>query len=315
MQEFDFIDWVSSQAGGAGEGVLLGIGDDAAVLEPAPGERLVATTDTLNVGVHFREDDPPATVGHKALAVNLSDLAAMGALPRWALLSLSLPEAKEDWAHSFIEGFLQLARNFGVQLVGGDTTAGPLSIAVTALGQTRQGRYLARSGARPGDLVVVSGTVGDAAHALHVLAQGEQADPSVLERLRRPLPRVELGATLVGKATACIDISDGLWADLGHIVRASACGAVLEAQRLPASESLARFPGEQRLAWQLTGGDDYELCFTWPSGEEAALEVIASTLDLPLSVVGRIEDGRKVRCIGPDGEELAFASQGYSHKL
>lgn len=315
MREFELIDWIRSEAGDAGEGVLLGIGDDAAVLEVPAGERLVATTDTLNAGVHFHQDDPPATVGHKALAVNLSDLAAMGARPRWVMLCLSLPEAMGPWAHAFVEGFLGLARSVGVQLVGGDTSEGPLSISVTALGQARQGHYLTRSGARPGDLVVVSGTLGDAAHALHQLAEGEQPDPHSLERLRRPLPRIDLGATLVGKATACIDISDGLLADLEHIAQASACGAVLEAQRLPVSESLAHCTDEQRLEWQLTGGDDYELCFTWPAGEAPALDAISRELDLPLSVVGRMRDGHDVACIGPDGEALEFAKRGYRHRL
>ncbi|NND44541.1 MAG: thiamine-phosphate kinase [Xanthomonadales bacterium] len=315
MNEFALIDWIRGQAGPATSGVSLGIGDDAAVLALAPGESLVVTTDTLNSGVHFGDYDPADSVGHKALAVNLSDLAAMGAAPRWFLLSLSLPKDSDAWVKAFVGGLLGLARTMNVALVGGDTTAGKLSVTVTALGATRQGRFLSRDGARPGDWVVVSGELGDAALALQELSRGRSPDPSGVEKLRRPIPRVELGATLVGNATACIDLSDGLLADLGHIAGSSGCGAVVEADRLPGSESLRSCPVEVRRALQLTGGDDYELCFTWPEARRDELAGIESDLGLKLSVVGRMVEGRGIRCLDSDGQPLAFEKQGYSHRL
>jgi thiamine-monophosphate kinase len=264
MGEFDIIRLISDAAGPGGSGVNLGIGDDAAVLE-IPGDReLVVTADTLNAGVHFLADAYAGDIGHKALAVNLSDLAAMGAEPRWALLSLSMPEIDASFAADLVAGFLSLARCHGVSLVGGDTCSGPLSVTVTAMGLVEPGNALTRSGARPGDLIVVSGTPGMAALALEQVQEGANPDAEASAALLRPIPRVALGRAFVGKATACIDISDGLLADLGHIAEASQCGAVIELGRLPCGGALAACHDDQRWRLQLTGGDDYELCFTLP---------------------------------------------------
>jgi len=315
MQEFSLIDWIRDQVGPGGSDVVLGIGDDAAVLDVPDGERLVVTSDTLGSGTHFNSDDPPETVGHKSLAVNLSDLAAMGAMPRWALLSLCLPAGMDAWTRAFIHGFLALARSCNVRLVGGDISSGSLCVGVTAMGSTREGRFLRRDGARPGDLVVVSGTLGDAAYALSELEDGRLPDSAVLERLRLPLPRVGLGAALVGNATACIDVSDGLLADLGHIAQASALGAVVYVQQLPASKALLDRPEDQRYALQLTGGDDYELCFTWPGGKRESLRGLSGDQGLDLTVVGTMQVGDEVRCVDPNGRELAFKTRGYTHQL
>lgn len=315
MDEFDLIDWIRQQAGPGGGDLRLGIGDDAAVLAVPSGQELVITTDTLSSGIHFSPGDPPESVGHKALAVNLSDLAAMGAQPRWALLSVTLPLGSESWIRGFIRGFLNLAGQFNVRLVGGDTGSGVLSVTVTALGCVEAGRYLARHGARPGDLVVVSGCLGDAAYALQSIEGGETPDPEALQRLRRPVPRVGLGAALVGKASACIDISDGLMADLNHVTDASGCAAQIEAQKLPASPALADCPAAVRYSLQLTGGDDYELCFTLPQGKGHVLEDLSRTQDIGLSVIGQILEGSGVRCLGPDGSELEFETGGYTHQL
>ena len=250
MAEFDLIERIRVRAM-AREGVLLGIGDDAAVLHVPAGHELVVTADTLNAGVHFPLDAAPADIGWKALAVNLSDLASMGARPAWCTLSLSLPADDPAWLDGFLDGFLELADAHAVALVGGDTTRGPLSIAVTAMGWVEAGAALRRDGARIGDEVWVTGTLGDAAAALvlggHVPLPLDGAAMPVVEagnaavlraRLARPTPRVVVGRALAGLAHACVDVSDGLLADLGHICRRSGVGAVIELARLPASPAL-----------------------------------------------------------------------------
>src|SRR5210317_2237408 len=254
MKEFQLIRQIQretavSSSSSSWEGVKLGIGDDAAVLELPAGQHLVAATDTLNAGTHFPDDTAPYDIAYKCLAVNLSDLAAMGATPRWALLSLSLPGADSTWVQSFIAGFKSLATDHGVALVGGDTTSGPLSVSLTALGLIKPGAQLMRSGARPGDLLVVSGSIGGAARVLDLLQGGEPVSDRRL--LDRPQPRVRLGQALVGFASACIDISDGLLADLGHVLRASGCGALIHLQKLPHDELLAGLEDRQRWDYQL----------------------------------------------------------------
>ncbi len=220
----------------------------------------MAATDTLNAGTHFPDDTAAYDIAHKCLAVNLSDLAAMGATPRWALLSLSLPKVDPQWLQSFIQGFKTLAQAHGVVLVGGDTTSGPLSVCVTALGVIEPGKQLQRNGAKPGDLLVVSGTVGGAARVLELLRDGNAVTDRQL--LDRPQPRVKLGQALAGYASACIDISDGLLADLGHVLKASGCGARIELAQLPYADLLADLDEKSRWNCQLSGGDDYELLFT-----------------------------------------------------
>ena len=315
MKEFQLIRQIQRQASatiGHESGVKLGIGDDAAVLEIPTGQHLVAATDTLNAGVHFPRDTSAFDIGYKCLAVNLSDMAAMGAIPRWVLLSLSLPDVESTWVESFMAGFNSLAQAHAVTLVGGDTTHGPLSISVTALGLVEQGRQLTRSGANVGDLIVVSGTLGGAARALEMLQSGQQpvADRHLLDR---PDPRVLLGRVLVGYANTCIDISDGLLADLGHVLDSSGRGARIHVDKLPQADNLSGLEEEVKWTYQLSGGDDYELLFTLPAEQRAALENWSAELDIDLSIIGEIEASEGIRCIRPDGSTYNPQKSGFEH--
>jgi thiamine-monophosphate kinase len=314
MKEFDLIRQIrdlTAVADPAAEGVVLGIGDDAAVLELPSGHDLVVATDTLNAGTHFPTDTAPGDIAYKCLAVNLSDLASMGARPRWALLSLALPEAGTDWVRSFARGFDELAREHGVVLVGGDTTAGPLSVCLTALGVVERGRQIQRDGAGAGELLVVSGTVGAAARVLDMVHEGQAVPDRTL--LDRPRPRVALGQVLAGFASACIDISDGLLADLAHLLGASGCGAEIDLESLPGDELLAGLDEDKRWNYQLSGGDDYELLFTLPRRYEPMLDAWRRDLDTRLTVIGITTAAEGVRCIGPDGREFEPADSGYVH--
>lgn len=311
MREFQLIQAIQRQTRVSAAGVKLGIGDDAAVLEIPPGYHLVAATDTLNAGIHFPVNTSPYDIGYKCLAVNLSDLAAMGAVPNWALLALTMPQADQDWLQSFTAGFKSLAEPFSVALVGGDTTSGPLAVSVTALGLVEAGKQIQRSGARPGDLIVVSGTVGGAARVLDLLR--ESCDVTEQHLLDRPQPRVLLGRALLGHASACIDISDGLLADLGHLLTASGCAAKLVANALPAADILADLDDEQRWTYQLAGGDDYELLFTLPESQRARLKTWREQLDISLSVIGKIEEGEGISCLTPDGKEFQPQTAGFDH--
>lgn len=308
MHEFDLIARIRARAALRGD-VVLGIGDDCALLAPPPGMQLAVTMDTLNAGVHFPPETAPADIGWKALAVSLSDLAAMGADPAWCTLSLSLPEASEDFIDGFSDGFLSLAQQHDVALIGGDTTRGPLSISVTAHGLIEPDSALRRAGAQVGDAVWVSGTLGDAAGALRQWQQGGVMPPTLRDRLDRPTPRVALGRALRGVASSCIDISDGLLADLSHICRASGVAAQLDAQALPSSEALRQaFDTATRLALQASGGDDYELCFTAPAAQRDVLHALSQALNLPLTHIGDIVTGAGVCCEGVD-----VAAAGYQH--
>jgi len=292
-------------------GVRLGIGDDAAVLELPPDTHLVAATDTMNAGVHFPVDTAPFDIGYKCLAVNLSDLAAMGATPRWALLSLSLPGAEAEWVSQFAEGFRSLAQAHRVTLVGGDTTRGPLSISVTVLGFVEPGKQLTRDGANPGDLVVVSGNTGGAAFVLDSLQSGRPVADR--RRLDRPRPRVRLGQSRKGHASACIDISDGLLADLGHVLKASGCGARLDIEKLPENALLVTCEQERKRRFQLSGGDDYELLFTLPPRHRDWLGKLSGSLEVPLTVIGEVEAGKGVRCVSADGSAYLPPDTGFEH--
>ena len=308
MHEFDLIARIRARAALRGD-VVLGIGDDCALLAPPAGMQLAVTMDTLNVGVHFPADTVPYDIGWKALAVNLSDLAAMGAQPAWCTLSLSLPGADAVFLDGFTDGFLTLAKQHDFALIGGDTTRGPLSISVTAHGLVAPGSALRRTGAQVGDDVWVSGTLGDAAGALRQWQQGDAMTPVLRERLDRPIPRVALGRALRGVASSCIDISDGLLADLSHICRASGVAAQLDAQALPSSEALRQaFDTATRLALQASGGDDYELCFTAPAAQRDVLHALSQALNLPLTHIGDIVTGAGVCCEGVD-----VAAAGYQH--
>jgi len=313
VSEFQLIEWIRQQFGSADKNLILGIGDDAAILEIPTGRQLVVTTDTLNLGVHFSNDIKPADLGHKSLAVNLSDLAAMGASPRWVLLSISLPAEDRPWVEKFIGGFQDLAVKSAVSLVGGDTSAGSLSVTVTAMGLIDKGHALTRAGARPGDLIVVSGCLGDAAYALSRLQKGLPLEPDCLDSFYRPIPRIALGTSLVGKATSCIDISDGLLADLGHLAIESGCGAVIEITRLPQNTRLGACDKRSQWKFQLAGGEDYELCFTIPYGMEENIESLGQELGLQLTVVGHMDEGAGVRCLEPDGTLFEPEHSGYEH--
>jgi thiamine-monophosphate kinase len=287
--------------------VALGVGDDAALLRPRAGMQLAASTDLLIEGTHFRAGADARKLGHKALAVNLSDMAAMGAAPRWALLALALPAADQRWLAGFAHGFFALARRFGVTLAGGDTargpTGGPLSICVTILGEVPKGKALRRDGARPADSIWVSGELGGAAHAL-----ARPRDKAAAKRLHLPEPRVALGLRLRGIATAAIDVSDGFAQDLGHILKASSVGAAVHYDLLP-KHRIAERKLEGRCV--LSGGDDYELIFTTRAGAGARVKAIARALKLKLTCVGSI-GGRGLRILDAQGKAMK-AARGYDH--
>lgn len=311
--EFDLIARIRARCAPRGD-VALGIGDDAALLQPPAGMQLAIAMDTLNAGVHFPEATAPADLGWKALAVNLSDLAAMGAMPAWCTLSLSLPHADAAWLDAFLDGFLELAGTHGVALVGGDTTRGPLSVCVTAHGLVETGSALLRSGARVGDDVWISGTLGDAAGALAQLQAGSSVEPFLRARLDRPLPRIALGRALRGIASSGIDVSDGLLADLGHVCAESGVGAEVELAALPASQALlAAFDIESRRVLQAGGGDDYELCFTAPESARAEIERIGRDTGTPVARIGRVVAGEGVAAFAADGARWTPAQGGYQH--
>ncbi|HEX6842168.1 MAG TPA: thiamine-phosphate kinase [Stellaceae bacterium] len=301
----------------------LGLRDDAALIDGPDGQHYVLTADAIVEGVHFLSDDPPAQVAQKLLRVNLSDLAAKGAEPVGYLLVTALPRARgEAWLEAFAAGLAADQESFGIGLLGGDSTAtdGPATLSVTALGRVASGRAVLRSGARAGDGVYVSGTLGDAALGLQAL-RGElagttaQARDFLAERYRLPQPRLALGQRLVGIAHAMIDISDGLVADLGHIAEASGVSAVIEAALLPLSAPARAVIAAEplRLSAALSGGDDYELLFTAASDAGAALTALADELGLPLTKIGRIETGSSVEVLDDNGEVLALPVTGYRH--
>ncbi|NJD25949.1 MAG: thiamine-phosphate kinase [Betaproteobacteria bacterium] len=305
---------------------VLGPGDDCALLQPTPGMQLAVTTDMLVAGTHFLPDTDPERLGWKALAVNLSDLAAMGATPRWALLAGALPAVDEGWIAKFAAGFFACAGEYGVDVVGGDTTRGPLNLCVTAFGEVAPGQALRRDGAHAGDLVWVSGRPGLAALGLAHL-QGRITLPGPWPRLctgalEKPRPRIALGCALAGIATAAIDVSDGLLADLGHIGERSGLAAAVHLVQLPHLRDLAgsgeEYDADLRriaLECQLAGGDDYELCFTTPPAATQAIAAIAARLELPLWCIGTMVTGMAgaVTVYDPDAQPVDFARRGYDH--
>lgn len=313
ISEFDVIARYFQGHGPVRDDVVLGIGDDAALLQPPAGKRLVTAIDTLVAGRHFPAGTDAADIGYKALAVNLSDLAAMGATPAWATLALTLPAAHEAWLQAFSEGFFSLATEHRIALVGGDTTRGPLSVTVQLQGYIEPGRALRRDAAAAGQALFVSGTLGDAAQALSLLQTQGEAPDAGLQRLNRPAPRVALGQALAGVASAAIDISDGLLADVGHILAASGCGATLWPERLPASTALRALPDEARLKYQFNGGDDYELCFSVAPEQREALQSLLQQQTVPVTEIGIIEAETGLRCRYPDGRVEPAVDQGYDH--
>ena len=304
-------------------GAVLGVGDDCALLAPTPGMQLAVSSDMLLEGRHFSPQDSPAGLGHKSLAVNLSDLAAMGATPRWATLAIALPEENDAWLTAFARGFFRMADRHGIELVGGDTTRGALTLSITVIGEVPPGQALRRDGAQAGDDVWVSGVIGSAALAL-AYRQGrlfmEQIDAAkVLPALYLPTPRVELGIALRGVATSAIDISDGLLGDLGHILErsklgASPIGARLEFAALPTLPVVQDYLHEAVARdCVLAGGDDYELCFTAPADRRDAVAAAAQSVGVAVTRIGRITAGPGLTVIGPDGRPLPFEHTGYDH--
>lgn len=321
---------------------VLGPGDDCALLQPTPGQQLAISTDMLVAGTHFFPDTPPRDLGWKTLAVNVSDLAAMGAKPRWATLAGSLPNADENWIAAFAEGLFACAQAYGLDIVGGDTTAGPLNFCVTVLGEVPPGEALRRDGGKDGDDIWVSGRPGLAGLGLRFLQNKVELPPLwqklCLASLHRPRPRVELGLALRGKASAAIDVSDGLLADLGHIAIASGLVGDVILNQLPSlPDGIDRATA---LDCQLAGGDDYELCFTAPFEQRLRLAQLAAELDLPLWRIGQLrapnaprflnnpddnnpsppmmiptqnEVAGMVQVFGPDGELIDFEHHGYEH--
>jgi thiamine-monophosphate kinase len=300
--------------------VVLGIGDDAALLQVPAGRQLVAALDTLVEGRHFPRGTPPESLGHRALAVNLSDLAAMGADPAWFLLSLTLPAADETFLCGFARGMLNLAQQYQMALVGGDTTSGPLSVSVQALGLVPPGEALLRSGGRPGDLLFVSGFPGEAAIGLQLelgSADFLSLTDTQLTQLRQkflyPTPRVELGRALRGIASACIDVSDGLAADALKLAAASGCGVRIDVEHLPLSESLRMLPDRHRaLQAVLAGGDDYELCFTVPAARVAELNATLGNVKCPMTCVGLLQS-KPGLCVLEAGNPVNFDLRGFDH--
>lgn len=296
----------------------LGVGDDCALLAPAPGTQLAVSSDMLVEGRHFLPDADPRQLGHKCLAVNLSDLAACGARPLAFTLALALPAADEAWLAPFSEGLLALADAHGCELVGGDTTRGPLNLCITVFGEVPTGQALLRSGARPGDDLYVSGTLGDARLALQALRGEVQVSAPVLaaarERLDRPTPRVALGLALRGLATSAIDISDGLLGDLGHVLRASGVGATVDADAVANLLAAGDAVGpELRRAYTLAGGDDYELAFTAPPAAREAVRAAAAQADTRVTRIGQIEAARGLRLVDAHGQSVPGHFASFDH--
>lgn len=320
MNEFDFIRRYLAAQKQPENGVALGIGDDAAVVRPSPGCDLHLSTDMLLQGRHFFADHPPDALAHKIVAVNVSDMAAMGAKPRWMLLSAALPQLDEDWLQAFCGSLFTQAQRYGMSLVGGDTTRGSLCFSLTVIGEAPQGQALRRSGARVGDDIWVSGSIGLAAaalrHRLGVFRLPESLLAACQERLLRPEPRPELGSRLLGTAHAAQDISDGLAQDLCHILRASKLAAEIDAAALPSSPELKRqLPYAGWLSCVLDGGDDYELLFTAPPAARLRIEQIGRDCAVPLSRIGRTqpENGADRLWLRENGHLRPYAAQGFDH--
>jgi len=320
MGEFDLIARYferAHRAPGITAGVDLGIGDDCALLAPQPGMQWLVSSDMLVEGRHFLSTVDPARLGHKALAVNLSDLAACGATPRAFTLALALPRVDEDWLEGFARGLFALADEHGIALVGGDTTAGPLNLCITVMGEAPAGQALLRSGARAGDDLFVSGTLGDARLALEVFRGKLQLSGEDFEQVRRamecPQPRVQLGQALRGVASSAIDVSDGLLGDLRHILKRSGVGATVHADALPKSAVMQRqAPGLCR-EMGLAGGDDYELVFTAPREQRDAVQAAAQQSQTPVTRIGTIDAEAGLRLVDAQGAALSNSFAGFDH--
>jgi thiamine-monophosphate kinase len=317
LSEFDLIARYFTRPARANPQVALGVGDDCALLTPAPGMQIAISTDMLVEGRHFFPNADPKMLGHKCLAVNLSDLAAMGARPLGFTLAFALPQAREDWLAAFADGLFALADTHDCPLIGGDTTKGPLTISITVFGEIPPGQALRRDAAQVGDDIWVSGTLGDARLAL-ANYQGELVLDSLLHdsaalRLHAPTPRVALGLALRGIAHAAIDLSDGLAGDLGHILQRSGVGATLNADALPAGPILAQQPQDLRHSFMLCGGDDYELCFTAPIAARTAVIAAAQASNIHITHIGSIEAAPGLRIVDAVGAALNLQLSSFDH--
>ncbi|MDR9827563.1 thiamine-phosphate kinase [Vibrio sp. FNV 38] len=298
--------------------VLLAAGDDCALVEMPKNVSIAISTDTLVAGTHFLADAPPDWIAHKALASNLSDLAAMGATPAWVSLALTMPEPNEDWLAPFCDAFFKLADYFGVQLIGGDTTKGPLSITLTVQGFVPQERALRRSGAKVGDWVYVTGTLGDSKAGLDVVLDAKNrhkpyAD-DLLYRHFHAMPRVLVGQAMLPYASAAIDISDGLISDIQHILKASQVGVSLDVDTLPLSKELVQFVENKQMAQQyaLTSGEEYELCFTVPEEHKGTIESATAHCGVKITCIGQVRPQENFE-LHATGEPLDWIISGYDH--
>jgi thiamine-monophosphate kinase len=299
MKEFDLIKQFFTKQRIKHKEVILGIGDDCAVIAPLANQNIVVTTDTLVAGVHFPLDTPPRAIGHKSVAVNFSDIAAMGAMPSWISLALTLPKVDEDWLSEFCNGVFELCEYYNVELIGGDTTQGPLSITITAQGVIPEGSYLTRSGASKGDWLYVTGDIGDAALALqHIFGKVVVESASfnaIKNKLDYPKPRVLAGQILREYASSAIDLSDGLIADLGHICQASNVGANVVLDALPLSKILRdSLLIDDAINLALSGGDDYELLFTVAEDNKVGLETALSHAGISVTCIGQINASQTI---------------------
>jgi len=317
LSEFELIQscFAEQAAASLRPDVRLGIGDDCAILSPRPNQDLLVSVDTLVAGIHFPESISPYQIARRSLAVNLSDLAAMGAEPAWFTLALTLPEANESWLREFSRGLFDIANQFGISLVGGDTTRGPLSITIQVQGCTPVGQALRRDGAQAGDLVYVSGSLGDAGAGLALALSGDIDETDYLvSRFLSPTARIDTGLALRDVASAAIDISDGLLADLGHILKRSQVGATLQANAIPLSQSLRQTVGEKKsLELALSAGDDYELCFCVSPEKADKLAAIAEQAGVALSQIGVITDEAELCVLDESGQSMSLSLAGYQH--
>lgn len=317
VKEFQLIECYFSNRGPTRRDVKLGIGDDCALVQPAENKSIAISCDTLVENVHFFPDMPPAALGYKALAVNLSDLAAMGAEPAWMTLALTLPEVDETWLSGFSEGLFEAADYYGIALIGGDTTRGPRAINITVHGQVPQGKALTRHGAKAGDWIYVTGTLGDSALGLDIIRGAQQASAEnkafLVNRHYCPTPRVLAGQALRSLASSAIDLSDGFISDISHILKAAAVGAIVDVNCIPLSQAMRETVSEeQALGYALTGGEDYELLFTVPESQKGALETTLNHTGTKFVRVGQICAGSKLK-LQLNGEPFTPPYYGFEH--
>ena len=318
LNEFELIEKYFKKLTAPGPDVICGIGDDGAVIKVPNGSELVVSVDTLVSGIHFFPSVSPYDLGYKSLAVNISDIAAMGASPKWAMLSLTLPEVDDLWLQGFTAGFSELANKYSIALVGGDLSTGPLSVSVQILGICDEGKSLKRNGAQSGDDIYISGYPGAAGYAFSCLSSGKDQTSSkpdyCNDRLLKPEPRVALGERLVDLATSAVDISDGLASDLGHIVNASEVGASIMLNRIPLHEEIKNIKDEKEM-WEtvLSFGDDYELCFTIPESNRQKISEIISDLDYPVTRIGKIDTTIEINWLLASGDKFSPGNTGYKH--